>query len=134
MTKNLDHHGLIAGFCKDIGLAKLIDDSLPAQPELKYISYGEMPVAMVLNGLGFTGRTLHMYPEYFEDKPLDRLVRPGIAPSHINDDALGRCFDKLYEQGVSDLFQSIGETVVTRLGLPCESVNTDTTSFHVDGD
>lgn len=70
ITKNLDHHGLVAGFCKEIGLAKLIDDALPTQSESKHISYGELLVAMVLNGLGFTGRTLHMYPEYFEDKPL----------------------------------------------------------------
>lgn len=134
ITKNLDHHGLVAGFCKEIGLAKLIDDALPTQSESKHISYGELLVAMVLNGLGFTGRTLHMYPEYFEDKPLGRLIKPGLEPNHINDDALGRCLDKLYELGVSDLYQSIGETVVAHLGLPCESINTDTTSFHVDGD
>ena len=51
---------------------------------------------MMINGLGFTGRTLHMYSEYFSDKPLDRLIAPGIKPEHINDDALGRCLDALY--------------------------------------
>ena len=134
VTKNLDHHGLVAGFCKDIGLAKLIDDMLPEQSESKNISYGELLVAMIINGLGFTGRTLHMYPQYFEDKPLERLIRPGIEACHINDDALGRCLDKLYKHDVSTLYQSIGESVVSHLGLPCESINTDTTSIHVDGD
>jgi hypothetical protein len=31
-------------------------------------------VAMLINGLGFTGRTMHMYSEYFESKPLERLL------------------------------------------------------------
>ncbi len=55
---------------------------------------------ILLNGLGFTGRTLHMYSEYFSDKPLDRLIAPSIKAAHINDDALGRCLDALYEYGV----------------------------------
>ncbi|NQY65674.1 MAG: DUF4277 domain-containing protein [Alteromonadaceae bacterium] len=66
---------------------------------------------MMINGLGFTGLTLHMYSQYFEDKPLDRLIGPGILPEYINDDALGRCLDALYEEGVSSLYQKIGEAL-----------------------
>jgi hypothetical protein len=33
---------------------------------------------MLLNGLGFTGRTLHMYSEFFDDKPVSRLIDEGI--------------------------------------------------------
>jgi hypothetical protein len=43
---------------------------------------------MLLNGLGFTGRTLHMYSEFFDDKPVSRLIGEGIEASHTNDDAL----------------------------------------------
>lgn len=61
-----------------------------------------------------------MYSEYFSDKPLDRLIGPNIKASDINDDALGRCLDALYEHGVSSIYQSIGEKVVNHLGLyPC---------------
>jgi hypothetical protein len=41
-------------------------------------------VAMLLNGLGFTGRTLHMYSEYFESKPHERLLGEGISADDIN--------------------------------------------------
>jgi hypothetical protein len=34
---------------------------------------------------------LHMYSEYFESKPLDRLLGEGISADDINDDALWRC-------------------------------------------
>ena len=40
---------------------------------------------MLLNGLGFTARTLHMLPEFHADKPLDKLIRPGIEPENINE-------------------------------------------------
>lgn len=132
-TKSLEHHGLVAGFCKDIDLANIIDQAL-GHSDHRQVSFGQLFVAMLLNGLGFTGRTLHMYSEYFSDKPLDRLIAPGIKAEHINDDALGRCLDALYSYGVSPLYQNIGEAVVKHLGLPCQSVHLDSTSFHYDGE
>lgn len=134
ISKNLDHHGLVAGFCKEVGVAKLIDAALPEQSKQKHISYGQLVEAMILNGLGFTGRTLHMYSQYFQDKPLERLLGEGIKAEHINDDALGRCLDSLFEHGVSDIYQQLSEAVIDHLELPCEAINIDTTSFHVDGD
>ncbi len=86
--RNLDHLGLVAGMCKEIGVAKLIDQAHPKQSKDKKISYGQLVEAMILNGLGFTGRTLHMYPEYFADKPVERLLGEGIKAEYINDDAL----------------------------------------------
>jgi transposase len=75
-----------------------------------------------------------MYPAYFADKPVERLLGVGIKAEHINDDALGRCLDKLYDYGVSALYQDLSEKVVHHLGLPCSSVHLDSTSFHVDGE
>lgn len=82
-SKILDHHGLVAGFCHDLGFADIIDNALGgASPERK-ISFGQLVSAMVLNGLGFTGRTLHMYSEYFRNKPVDKLIGEGVLPEHI---------------------------------------------------
>jgi len=131
-TKSLEHHGLVAGFCKEINLANIIDQALGTS-EYRQVSFGHLFVAMIINGLGFTGRTLHMYSEYFSDKPLDRLIAPGLKAEYINDDALGRCLDALYNYGVSPLYQDIGEAVVKYLELPCNSVHLDSTSFHYDG-
>jgi transposase len=85
---------------------------------------------MLLNGLGFTGRTLHMHSEYFESKPLERLLGEGIMADDINDDLLGCCLDALYDKGILTLFQGIGESVVKHLDLPCHCVFLDPTSFH----
>jgi hypothetical protein len=48
---------------------------------------------------------LHMYSEFFDDKPVSRLIGEGIDASHINDDALGRCLDALYDAGTKRQYQ-----------------------------
>jgi len=53
---------------KELGIAKLIDKA-----DDKFISYGQLVEAMILNGLSFVVRTLHMYLEYFKDRPFERL-------------------------------------------------------------
>jgi len=132
-TQSFDHLGLVAGMCQELGVAEHFDQAHPNQSEHRHISCGQLVVSMLLNGLGFVGRTLHMYPQYFAEKPVERLIGEGIKAEHINDDALGRCLDQLYETGVSDLYQGLSEKVVTHLGLPCEGINLDSTSLHVDG-
>ena len=131
--QRLDHLGLVSGFCKEIGLEELINNRMPKESHKSMISNGTLLVAMILNGLGFVSRTLHMYPEYFSEKPTERLLGKGILPSHINEDVMGRFLDSLYELGVSGLYQEIALRVVKYLKLPCKSLNIDTTSFHLDG-
>lgn len=133
-TSNLDHLGLVAGMCRELGLATKINEKIPQDLSQKHISYGDLVVAMILNGLGFVGRTLHMYPEYFETKPVERLLGEGIKAEHINDDALGRCLDALYEHNVSNIYQDLSEATVDYLGLEVKSTHLDSTSFHVDGE
>ena len=127
-SKSIDHLGLVSALCQELGIAEFIDNELSNQSQHRHISYGQLLVAMILNGLGFVSRTLHMYPAYFADKPVERLLGAGIKPEHINDEVLGRCLDKLYGHGVSNLYQDLSEKVVLHLGLPCKSVHLDSTS------
>lgn len=133
-VKRLDHLGLVAGFCKEIGLAEWVNARFPKESHNMHISNGQLFVAMLLNGLGFVSRTLHVYPEFFKDIPTERLLGEGILPQHINDDVLGRFLDALYAEGVSGLYEELAFKVVTYLGLECKSLNLDATSFHLDGE
>ena len=132
-VKRLDHLGLVAGMCHELGIARMIDAVLPKYSE-HTVSHGQAVIAMILNGLGFHSRTLHMFPSFFTDKPTERLIGPGVQAEHLNDDVLGRCLDALYEADVSALYQAISERVVDKLGLQSSAVHLDITSFHVDGD
>ena len=62
---------------------------------------------LIINGLGFTGQTLYLFPEFFEDKPIDRLIGEGIQPEHLNDKVLGRektepCISKPEKEALSE--------------------------------
>ena len=132
-SKSIDHLGLVSSLCKEAGIVEILDTLAPKQSHHSKISFGQLFLAMMLNGLGFIGRTLHMFPQYFEGKPLDRLIGAGIEAKHINDDSLGRCLDTLYDLGVSSTFQKLSEKVISHLELPCNALNLDSTSMHVDG-
>jgi len=132
--KHLDHLGLVAGFCHEIGLIDYINEQFPNQAKDKAMSYGHCLQAMILNGLGFTSQTLYLQSEFFSDKPTEKLLGTGILPEHINDAVLGRSLDKFYEFGVSKLYMGLAEKVVERLGLDISCHHLDSTSFHVDGD
>jgi hypothetical protein len=50
-TQRLDHLGIVAGICNQIGLIEQIDQQVG--PNKRKISVGQAVQAMVLNGLGF---------------------------------------------------------------------------------
>ena len=129
--KNLDHLGLVSGMCNFIGLGDIIDQRI-SKDGINKVTYGQAVVSMVLNALGFHSQTLHMFPKFYDDKPVDRLIGEGILPEHLNDDVLGRCLDALHEYGVSELYQQIAETALEKLNLIPKALNLDITSFHTD--
>lgn len=131
-TKRLDHLGIVAGICRDINLVQNIDESLMRPPERK-VSCGEATLAMVLNGLGFTGRALYLMPEYLENKPVDLLIREGLTASDFNDDTLGRALDELFSGGVTEIFATIAREAIAVYELEVAFCHTDTSSFSLSG-
>ncbi len=131
--QNMDHLGLVAGMCKELGIAGHIDRRAPKVADEWNVSHGEAIVGMILNGLGFTGQSLHMFPQFFANKPLNKLIREGIKPEHLNDKILGRALDELFDLDVSKVYFELAIKVATHLKLPCDALNLDGTGFHVDG-
>lgn len=131
--KNLNHLGLVSAMCRELKIAEYIDARITNDSDVRNVTIGQAVVAMIINGLGFTGQTLYMFPEFFEDKPIDRLIGEGIQAEHLNDKVLGRALDSLYDADVSDLYLNLAIKVVNHLKLPCKALNLDGTSFHVDG-
>ena len=132
-SKQLDHLGLVAGMCDELGIAERIDERIPQDLIKRKVSAGQAVKAMILNGLGFANRSLYLTERFFRDKPVERLIGEGIEAEHLNDDVLGRALDAIYEYGPAKLYPQLALTVVTHLGLPCRFGHMDSTSFHVDG-
>lgn len=132
-TQQLDHLGIVAGICREIDLVNLIDSSLPT-PSKRKVSCGEATLAMILNGLGFTGRALYLMPEYMHNKPVDLLIREGLVADDFNDDTLGRALDELCQAGITELFAIVASKAVQVYGIEVDVAHADTSSFSLSGE
>jgi transposase len=130
-SKNLDHLGIVAEMCREIGLAEEIDSALGVDPRQK-VTCGEAVVAMVLNALGFVDRPLYLFPEFMETKPVEILIRDGLKVEDFNDDVLGRTLDKLYSACPESIFMRIAAKAYT--GYGGRFFHNDTTSMSLQGD
>lgn len=128
----LDHLGIVAGVCREIGVADYLDARDTHTHER--VSVGTATVAMVLNGLGFANRRLYLVSQFFKTKPVAHLLGPGITAEDLNDECLGRTLDWLYAHDPTALFAGIATQARRRLGLSARELHVDTTTFSVSGD
>ncbi len=132
-SRVLNHLGLVAGMYDELGVGDRLDQVIPQDRERRHVSVGQAVKAMVLNGLGFTQRALYVTPQFFADKPVVRLIGPGLEAAHLNDDVLGRALDAIYAYGPDRLYPQLAAPAVKHLGLSGRFAHLDSTSFHVDG-
>ena len=57
-SKIMDHHGIVAGVCKEIGLVQMIDSIIEVNSQQK-VTTGEAVMSMVINSLGFVSKQLY---------------------------------------------------------------------------
>src|SRR5271165_1041624 len=131
-VERMDHLGIVAGVCDEIGLVDYFD-ALDTHWHAR-VSLGQAVKAMVLNGLGFSNRRLYLFPQFFANKPLEELLGPGITPEDLNDDCLDRALDWLFEHDVTTLFAGIAAQARARWGVRAQQVHVDTSSFAVEGE
>lgn len=130
-SQRLDHLGIVAGICNEIGLIETIDAQLPDSG--RKVSVGQAVQAMVLNGLGFVSRPLYLSPEFFQNKPTDLLVGAELNAADLNDDCLGRALDQLFKQGVTEVFAAVSAKALQTFGIETRFAHLDSTSISVHG-
>lgn len=131
--KNIDHLGLIAGMVDELGIVEVIDNTLSQDHEKRHISIGQTIKALIINGLGFTGRPMYLTPQFFATKPTEVLLGEGVKAEHLNENTIGRAMDSLYKHGVSALFSLISSRAFDALKLQPQFAHLDSTSFSVHG-
>ena len=131
-NERLDHLGIVAGVCRDIGIAPYLD-ALDEQYH-DHVSVGSAVVAMILNGLGFSNRRMYLTPQFFANKPLEVLLGPGIRAEDLNDDCLGRALDWVAGHDPTALFAGIALQTRRHSGIAVQQLHGDTTSFAVSGE
>lgn len=131
-SKKLEHLGIIAGVVDKMGLLTHIDERLPKLRHHK-LTHGDVVLAIILNGLGFTQRRLYLFPAYFQNKAVVRIFRKDVNPEDFNDDVIGRTLDAIKEYGPERLFLEILSQVFLKAKLGYQIIHLDTTNFSVHG-
>jgi len=130
----LDHLGLVAGMYDELEIGRRIDSCIAQDLDRREVSVGQAAGAMVVNGLGTVQKSLYLTPRFFNNRPTERLIGEGVEPEHLNDDALGRALDSLYDYGVTELFRDLSAHAAPRLGLTPRFAHLDATSFLAHGE
>jgi len=82
---DLAHLGLVAGIMDRMKLVETVDQQVGPRPNEK-VSTGVALKAAVLNALGFVSSPLHLFSHFFQGKPTELLLGPGVTPEFLNDD------------------------------------------------
>ncbi|PCH57702.1 MAG: hypothetical protein COC15_00640 [Legionellales bacterium] len=134
-TQHLGHTGIVAAIIKELGIVERIDKRLPVSKEHgSIVTMGQRVAAMILNGLGFFNDRLYLHSDFFDDKPVSRLLGPGIEAKHLNDDALARALDEIYEYGTTKLFSEVAFGIASDHDLLGKTARLDTTSLPCFGE
>ena len=132
-SKRVDHLGIVAAVCNEVGLVERIDSIIPPNPQQK-VTTGEAVMAMVINALGFVSKPLYLFPAFMNNKPIDLFFDKDLKAEDFNDDTLGRALDRIYENNSTNIFMQVSLDVVKMLGIKRKYHHLDTTSMSVHGE
>lgn len=132
-SQHLDHLGLVASTCHDLGIADKLDNLLGVHKDRR-VSPGQAIVAMIINGLGFSARRLYLTRHFFQDKPTQLLLGADIVPEDLTDYTLGHTLEEVAEYGSSELFAKVAFDIALEHDLLGATAHLDSTSISVTGD
>jgi len=128
----MGHLGLTVGVFRELEVDKLIDEKLPKERDHN-IPHSVCILAMVLNGLGFIGQRLYLFPDFFKNLSTERLFGKGVTKEDLNQYAIGETLDRIVKYGPTKLFTEIVLHIMSRLPIPVHCLHPDTTSVSVYG-
>jgi transposase len=131
--QNIDHLGIVAGLIDEIKIVQIINEKLGVDSR-EEVTSGQVVKALILNSLGMVSRPLYLFPQFFEDKAVEKLIGEGIKSEYLNDDKLGRVLDKIYKLGLTQLFIEIVLVVIKTFKIDIKYGHLDSTSFHLHGE
>jgi transposase len=121
---------IVSAFVKKIGLVDEINRLCPSE---KDVSPGHVMMALILDTL--SGRSpLYRLERSFEGMDLELLLGVDIPSLKLNDDAVGRVLDRVWEAGTGKVLTAVALRAVKMFSLDTSRVHHDTTSLTVYGD
>ena len=120
---------VIAGFCRRLDIAGIIDRACPIR-DVAILSHGQVIEALIANRLT-APRPLVRVEEWAADWAVDEVF--GIYPAHLNDDRIGRALDAVAPV-LQGIVGSVGALAITEFGIDVARLHWDMTSISMFGD
>ncbi|WP_074951988.1 IS1634 family transposase [Alicyclobacillus macrosporangiidus] len=126
-----------AQMMRRFGWAAAINDFVGPQTGCK-VSVGDRISALLINIL--TDRSaLYRVEDFYRERDVEALIGPGVQAEDLNDDALARALDAIYEAGPDKLFSRLAISTLLSLGVLDRfddfiPLHADTTSLSVYGE
>jgi transposase len=133
LTFDVGPSQLLSKLYDEIRLEEIINELTEWDPARCNLSPGTRIKAMSINILT-EGNPLYKVEKFYEGQNVEMLFGSNVKPKHLNDDALGRALDYLYEAVPWKVYSSVALSALKALGLRLGVVHNDTTSFSVYGD
>ncbi|AUI36704.1 transposase [[Bacillus] caldolyticus] len=126
-----DYLNIISALFKKLGLPQLIDHLVPVDPQCQ-TRVSDAVQAIIYNL--FDGRQALVHLEHWaQEVDCEKLIRPDLHPSWLNDDALTRHLDRLYEAGIHNVISTCLIHIYRKEGLSLRAFHADTTDKTVYG-
>jgi transposase len=121
---------IISAYARTLGVVEEVDRLCGSK---RGVSNGQIVLALILDAL--SGRSpLFRLPQAFAKVDTELLLGEAIAAEKLNDDAVGRTLDRIFEVGTGKVLSAVALRAVKLFALDTTHVHHDTTSHSVYGD
>lgn len=125
---------IIMAFAESTGIRELIDATCTYDRTRRILSPG-MGAKCMMGPVMWIGCKLPILrvERNYAGVPCDMIFGEGIAPSNLNDDALGRCLDTLAKEDLTMLIHRSSEMCVKRFGFESQVRHDDGSNYRFYG-
>ncbi len=109
------HLPIVKEYASRMDLVKIVDEALSCGMK---VSPGTILLGLVMNVL--SGRSpLYRVEEFFRTRDVALLLGADITAEMLNDDAIGRVLDRIYEYGTWKIFSEVSVQAFRSFGVDC---------------
>ena len=123
---------VVREFLERMQFVETLNEMLAWDPRQCAVSPGQRILALVLAFIE-DRRALYRMPEVYADRDVELLLGAGVKAGQLNDKALGRALDKLWDADPRRVYSTICLRAVEAYEVVITRLDSDTTSISVEG-
>ena len=123
---------VVREFVRRMQFVETLNELLPWDPKQNAVSPGQRILALVIAYIE-NRKALYRIEEAYAHRDVELLLGQGVVAEQLNDKALGRALDKLWDADAKRVYSTICFRAVEAYEVVIDRLHTDTTSVSVEG-